>query len=53
MAHSKQNIKQIKLYDYQQIAFDKIVVALKKTFRALMVMATGLGKTIIDMIHYY
>lgn len=55
MAHSKQNIKQIKLYDYQQIAFDKIVVALKKTFRALMVMATGLGKTImsIEVVKYF
>lgn len=49
MAHLKQNTKQIKLYDYQQIAFDKIVVALKKTFRALMVMATGLGKTIMSI----
>lgn len=50
MAHSKLNIKQIiKLYGYQQIPFEKLVSALKKTFRALMVMATGLGKTIVSI----
>ncbi len=55
MEHLKQNIKQITLYEYQQTAFDKLVNALKKTFRALMVMATGLGKTIvsIEIVKYF
>ncbi len=55
MAHSKSNSKQIKLYDYQGIAFKNLVAALKKTFRALMVMATGLGKTIvsIEVVKYF
>ncbi len=55
MAHSKSNSKQIKLYDYQGIAFKKLVAALKKTFRALMVMVTGLGKTIvsIEVVKYF
>ena len=55
MVHSKSNSKQIKLYDYQQIAFEKLVAALKTTFRALLVMATGLGKTIlsIEVVKYF
>lgn len=55
MVHSKSNSKQIKLYDYQQTAFEKLVVALKTTFRALLVMATGLGKTIlsIEVVKYF
>ena len=55
MVHSKSNSKQIKLYDYQQAAFKKLVVALKTTFRTLLVMATGLGKTIlsIEVVKYF
>ena len=43
------------MYDYQGIAFKNLVAALKKTFRALMVMATGLGKTIvsIEVVKYF
>ncbi len=37
----------IKLYDYQGVAYRKVVKALVLTARALMVMATGLGKTIV------
>ena len=49
MIHLQQNTKQIKLYDYQKTAFKKTVAALKETFRALVVMATGLGKTILSI----
>lgn len=50
MVPLKSNNKQIiALYDYQKIAFTKLVAALKTTFRALMVMATGLGKTILSI----
>ncbi len=50
MVHLKSNNTQIiKLYDYQQIAFTNLVAALKTNFRALMVMATGLGKTILSI----
>jgi len=48
MAHTKQN-KKITLHKYQLPAYRKVVAALEKTARALMVMATGLGKTIVTM----
>ncbi len=48
MAHTKKN-KKIKLHKYQLPAYRKVVTALEKTGRALMVMATGLGKTIVTM----
>ena len=39
----------LKLYDdYQTPAADKVIWALKKCAKALMVMATGLGKTIVS-----
>lgn len=40
--------KFIKLWDYQEKAFKKVLHALKTFGRALMVMATGLGKTFIS-----
>jgi superfamily II DNA or RNA helicase len=39
----------IKLHDYQKVALNKILPALKKFARALVVMATGLGKTIVSL----
>lgn len=56
MVPSKSHSKQIiKLYGYQEIAFKKVVAALKNTFQALVVMATGLGKTIlsIEVVKYF
>lgn len=38
----------IKLYNYQEIALEKVLYALRRFGRALMVMATGLGKTIVS-----
>ncbi len=38
----------IELYDYQEVAYHKVIKALQKYGRALMVMATGLGKTIVS-----
>lgn len=38
----------IELYEYQRVAYDKVIKALSKFGRALMVMATGLGKTIVS-----
>ncbi len=50
MVPLKSNSKQIiTLYDYQKKAFIRLIAALKKNFRALMVMATGLGKTIVSI----
>jgi superfamily II DNA or RNA helicase len=40
--------KLITLWDYQEKAFKKVLHALKTFGRALMVMATGLGKTFIS-----
>ncbi len=48
MAHKKNN-KKITLHKYQLPAFRKIVATLERSARALMVMATGLGKTIVTM----
>jgi superfamily II DNA or RNA helicase len=39
---------EIKLYRYQEIALEKVLYALRRFGRALMVMATGLGKTIVS-----
>lgn len=39
----------IELYEYQQDAYTKIVSALKETFQALIVLATGLGKTFLSI----
>ena len=50
MVPSKQKSRQtIKLYGYQKVAFKKLVLALRSTFRALLVMATGLGKTFLSI----
>lgn len=38
----------MKLYNYQEIAFQRIIDAFKVSNKALMVMATGLGKTIVS-----
>ena len=38
----------IKLYDYQNLAYYKIKETFKNVQRALMVMASGLGKTIVS-----
>jgi superfamily II DNA or RNA helicase/uncharacterized SAM-binding protein YcdF (DUF218 family) len=38
----------IKLYDYQEVAYQKLQQTFKHVWRALMVMATGLGKTIVS-----
>ncbi|MEI6400458.1 MAG: DEAD/DEAH box helicase [bacterium] len=45
----------IKLYDYQKIAYKKVLSALLETAKALMVMATGLGKTIVSakIVEYF
>ncbi len=40
---------EIKLYDYQKVALSKIVPSLTKFGKALAVMATGLGKTIVSL----
>ncbi len=40
----------IKLYDYQEIAYQKVIHALDSVGIALMVMATGLGKTIVSAV---
>ncbi|MCX6756046.1 MAG: DEAD/DEAH box helicase family protein [Candidatus Nomurabacteria bacterium] len=40
----------IKLYDYQEIAYQKVIQALNSAGIALMVMATGLGKTIVSAL---
>ncbi len=39
----------ITLYEYQEIALAKVLHALRKFGKALMVMATGLGKTIVSV----
>jgi len=38
----------IELYDYQEVAYQKLQEIFKNVWRALMVMATGLGKTIVS-----
>lgn len=45
----------INLYDYQEVAYNKIIVALRKYSRALLVMATGLGKTVVSakIVEYF
>ena len=51
MEHLKRNkIPRIILYDYQRKAYKKLIDSLIKTNRALMVLATGLGKTILSIM---
>ena len=44
-----QRIKKKKMYRYQRNAYKKVVDALILTARALLVMATGLGKTFVSV----